>query len=233
MYNPAEDALRIKATPEKYEFRETLSYDFVNRTDSTVQVAIRWEETSVPFTIAIDVEDVVLKRMKEELRGTAGLAWEGWNAAAEYCLQHQLYEQGLEFANRSISGGWDAQPTFDNLGTKAQLLMAMNKLEEAKEVIAETKKYIVVSNNWDVVHLALSAHHFKLSDVCEELLLENIKHRNDFWGAHYGLAVYYNRTGKSKKAISSVSNALEICEAEGTKTWLEGQVKKVKAGEHI
>lgn len=233
MYDPKEDALRIKATPEKHAFQETLSYDFINRTDSTVQVALRWEETSVPFTIAIDVENVVLKRMEEELRGTAGLAWEGWNAAAVYCLERKLYEKGLEFVNRSIAGGWDAQPTFTNLSTKAELLLALDRKDEAKEVITDAEKYVVATDNWDVLHLALTANHYKLPAICERMLEENKKHHGDYWGAHYGMAVYYNRIDKSKKALEAMNNALATCDDERTKQWLKTQNEKVKSGQQI
>jgi len=234
MYNQAEDALRVKVKPQEIEFQETLNYDLMNRTDSTVQVALRWEKTSIPFTIEVDVKNVVLAHLKAELRGTAGLAWEGWNAAAQYCLRQNFeLEEGLQFVNRSISGGWDAQPTFENLATKTQLLLKLERKEEAAKVMAETEKYLVVANNWDVVNLALIAHEFELSDACLDMLESNLVNNKDFWGAHYGMAVFYNRTGDKKKALKYAITAKEICENDRAKNWIAGQITKVENGENI
>jgi hypothetical protein len=51
---------------------------------------LHWEKMKVPFRIALETHDIVLQSMRDELRGRLGFGWQGWNAAAHYCLRNNI-----------------------------------------------------------------------------------------------------------------------------------------------
>src|SRR5215212_3792405 len=48
-YNAAEDVLRVKVKPQKSEYNEWLTYDFVERQPDHATVAMKWEDLMVPI----------------------------------------------------------------------------------------------------------------------------------------------------------------------------------------
>ena len=137
-YNPEEDALRIIIEPEQVPFVERLQYDFINQTDNSADVRLQWENLGGQFTISVDVHNLVLDNMDKELRSNLGFNWQAWQEAANYCMQNDIYlERGLAYAERSISGGFGAQPTFTNLNTKSQILKKLGKEEESIAALAQ------------------------------------------------------------------------------------------------
>jgi hypothetical protein len=69
-YNAKEDALRVMAKPVTAEFKETMTIDFDNVTDTTAQIVIAWEKLRVPFTLdAGDVNMRVLTGFRRQIVG--------------------------------------------------------------------------------------------------------------------------------------------------------------------
>jgi tetratricopeptide (TPR) repeat protein len=59
-----------------------------------------------------------LSSIRNELRGKGGWTWQGWNEAANYCLQNDFnHQEALGWATRSVF----MTPTAQNLNTKAKL----------------------------------------------------------------------------------------------------------------
>src|SRR5262249_28402518 len=85
-YKEADDALRITVKPRTAEFMEALSYDFDTvGTDSAV-ATLRWEKVAVPFTIGVNVHEVVAGSLRNQLVGLSQYYWEGGDDAANYLL---------------------------------------------------------------------------------------------------------------------------------------------------
>lgn len=129
-YDPKEDALRVDVdntrTPHFYEF---LTYEFIPESNHTARCVLNWGDRSIGFRYAVDLEETVLADIRKELRNRAAWSWQGWNEAANYCLQNNMnHEEALQWAARSVF----IQPTPQNLITKARLT-GIVKAEKAGE----------------------------------------------------------------------------------------------------
>jgi tetratricopeptide (TPR) repeat protein len=118
-YNPAEDALRVTVkngkAPHSYEY---LTYEFIPKDAETGICALNWGDRQIAFSYAVDLENTVLVSLRNELRDRGGFSWQGYNEAANYCLQNNFnHQEAMAWATRSVF----MQPTPQNLITKARL----------------------------------------------------------------------------------------------------------------
>jgi len=130
-YNQSEDALRVDVKPHPTEMEEALEYEFEDLKPDSVAVTMKWEKVAVPFRVSVNLNDTVIASIRNQLRGRAQYSWETLNEAANFCLTHKTnLEDGLKWADLSIQN----EERFENLSTKADLLQAMNRTDEAKKV---------------------------------------------------------------------------------------------------
>ncbi len=130
-YNEAEDALRVNVKPRENEMEEALEYEFEDLKPDSVVVTMKWEKLAVPFRVSYTDEQAVIPHIRDQFRGRAQYSWGPLNEAAQYCLAKKVnLEEALKWANQSIQ----IEERFENLSTKADLLEAMNKADEAKTV---------------------------------------------------------------------------------------------------
>src|SRR5437763_605772 len=129
-YSQAEDALRVTVKPRPNEMEEALEYEFEELKPESATVTLKWEKLAVPFKVAISDETMVAN-IRLQLRGRAQYEWQSLNQAAQFCLSKKInLDEALKWANASIQ----AEERFENLMTKADLLKAMNKPDDAKKV---------------------------------------------------------------------------------------------------
>jgi tetratricopeptide (TPR) repeat protein len=130
-YNQSEDALRVDVKPHPTEMEEALEYEFEDLKPDSVAVTMKWEKVAVPFRVSVNLNDTVILSIRNQMRGRAQYSWETLNEAANFCLTHKTnLEDGLKWADLSIQN----EERFENLSTKADLLQAMNRTDEAKKV---------------------------------------------------------------------------------------------------
>lgn len=128
-YNQTEDALRVTVKPRPAEMEEALEFEFEDLKADSATVTLKWEKIAVPFKVAV-TEEATLANIRGQMRGRAQYEWEAPNQAANYCLLKKTnLEEALKWANLSIQN----EERFENLTTKADLLKAMNKPEDAKK----------------------------------------------------------------------------------------------------
>lgn len=131
-YNQAEDALRVDVKPRPLaDAEDALEYEFENLKPDSVDVTLKWEKVAVPFHISVNEPETTIAAIKNQLRGRAQYSWGPLNEAAQYCLTKKTdLEDGLKWAEQSIQN----EERFENLSTKAEILQAMNRADEAKKV---------------------------------------------------------------------------------------------------
>lgn len=131
-YSQAEDALRVDVKPHQLnEPEEALEYEFENLKADSVDVTLKWEKLAVPFHVAVNEQETTVTAIKNQLRGRAQYSWGPLNDAAQYCLSKKTdLEDALKWADQSIQ----IEERFENLSTKAEILVAMNHADEAKKV---------------------------------------------------------------------------------------------------
>ena len=130
-YKQEEDALRVNVKPRPIEMKEALEYEFEELQPDSATVALKWEKLAVPFKVAIDDAEATLANIRNQMRGHARYEWEAPNKAAQFCLNKKInLDEALKWADLSIQN----EERFENLTTKADLLRAMNKPDEAKKI---------------------------------------------------------------------------------------------------
>lgn len=127
-YDSKKDSLRVKTKPQMAaDSQEWLMYSFDPVTENSAQVNIRWEKLKVPFTVV--VKDVkALWRAKADALIAANPTNEQLprQVALAY-LSDKNYDEALKFIDQSIK----VKETFQNLSSKANILWAAGKKDEA------------------------------------------------------------------------------------------------------
>ena len=127
-YDAKEDALRVKVKPLlTAESQEVLSYEIPQVTANTAQVRIRWEKIAVPFTVEVPNQDALVRSKIDALVAANPNDWQIPLAVGNAYFNDDKFEDALKWVDQSIK----VKETFQNLRTKASLLLAMGRKEEA------------------------------------------------------------------------------------------------------
>lgn len=145
-YEEANDALRITAKPEKSEFTEWLEYGFDDNTASATLVYLKWENIKIGFDCEFDAEEIALTSIRTQLKSLPGFSWQGWQAAAFYCLQNNINLAEAEvWCQKSISMNENA----GNRNLLGYIVMNQEKMDEALKIFEENlEKY---PDNWNAI----------------------------------------------------------------------------------
>ena len=138
-YDLKEDALRVTVKPLKDQPSvERLQYEFMNETDSSAVVALKWEKWAIPFTVKVNLVQTQLASLRNELRSEKGFRWDAYQQAATYAADHNTnLDEGLRWADYAINGQFVGEKNFNTLQTKARLLTLMNRSAEADALMKE------------------------------------------------------------------------------------------------
>jgi len=231
-YEEDEDVLRVSTKPTSIDFKECLQYEFLNRTENSVDFCLSWENTRACLNIELDLQKIVVESIKSELRGTKGLYWESWQVAAKYLLDNNLdLDLALEWINRSIEGDFDKQPAFDNLLTKSQILQKMGNTEDASHF---EKRALLNGSAVDLYYFGNDTfwvnHEIEKAKEIFEMGVE----RDSFYSRNYlGLGWVNLQKGKYKKAISFFRKFKELNENESDNAYVNRMIDKAEKEEKL
>ena len=129
-YKQEEDALRVNVKPRPLaEMKEALEFEFEDLKPESTAVTLKWEKLGVPFTVSIKDSEQTLQNIREQLKGRGQFTWQALDEAAQFCLTKKInLDEALRWADASIQN----EERFDNLSTKADILKALNRADEAK-----------------------------------------------------------------------------------------------------
>ena len=129
-YDQKEDALRVDVKPRPLaENKEALEFDFEDLKPTSTAVTMKWEKLGVPFTVSVSDSDQTLQNIRAQLKGRGQFTWQALDEAAQFCLTRKInLDEALRWADASIQN----EERFDNLSTKADILKALNRPDEAK-----------------------------------------------------------------------------------------------------
>ncbi|HRH59397.1 MAG TPA: DUF2911 domain-containing protein, partial [Chitinophagaceae bacterium] len=121
-YDAKNDEMRANIQVRNIPNTELLTYEFINTTKNSAELTLNWETKQFPVKIEFDVDGIVLANAAQQLKNTVGFTWQGFNSAANYCLQNKVnLEQGLKWSDQAIG----ASKNFQTLSTKSNILNAM------------------------------------------------------------------------------------------------------------
>ena len=225
-YKQAEDALRVTVKPQAADMHNALTYDFDQLTPTSAVVELEWEKVAVPFKVDVDVNKIVEASLHRQLRGLAQYTWEGWDDAANYFLaQKTNLDEALKYEDQSIQ----VEKRFDNELTKANILDAMGKKDEADS----TRTLALTMANPLQLHIyARQLQGQKHQDEAFAIFRENARKHPEEWYVHSGMARIYSSQGKFDDAVKEMNLALAGA-PDGQKSYVESLVKRLQAKQDI
>ncbi len=129
-YKQDEDALRVNVKSKPLpESEEALEFEFEDLKPDSTAVTLKWEKLGVPFTVSVKDAEQTLENIRAQLKGRGQFTWQALDEGAQFCLTRKInLNEALRWADASIQN----EERFDNLSTKADILKALNRPDEAK-----------------------------------------------------------------------------------------------------
>jgi len=233
-YNEQEDALRVETTTEDAPYTEWLTYGFDDRNPNSTVAYLQWENKRVPFKIEVpNINQVYIDRIKNELRSSPGFDSRNWATAAQFAAQNKInLEEALTWADNAMNPGFNGAEDFNGLQTKASILSALGKEDEANKLLDKAIKLPGTS--------VLNIHQHGRSllaagkkEKAMEVFQYNAKtHPEEKFTTFVGLARGYTAIGDKKNAIKNWEIAIKNV-PDSQKAFLnvfENELKKLKEG---
>jgi hypothetical protein len=225
-YDEKEDALRVTVKPRAADMHNALTYDFDNLHKDSAVVEMEWEKIAVPFKVSIDVHDVVEASLKKQLRNLSQYTWMSWDNAANYLLAEKTsLDDALTYANKSIEN----EDRYDNEMTKAQVLKALNRKDEA--ATAE-KKALELAGPLQLHQYARQLLGEKRNEEAYAIFRDNAKKHPNQWFVHTGLARMYSAQSKFDDAAKEMKVSMAAA-PDDQKVYLDGLEKRLEAKQDI
>ncbi|HBH05245.1 MAG TPA: hypothetical protein DDX92_01415 [Flavobacteriales bacterium] len=233
-YTTSEDELRIESQPVQKEFNEFLTFEFTERDLEHCKAQMRWENLAVPFEIAVpDFKAVYIERIENELRSEIGFYWQAWVTAASFCVNYNTHlEDGLKWADFAINGPFVGERNFQTLQTKASVLFALKRDDEAKELAIEAANF-PGSNAFKVHQYGRSLMKEGKTEIALEVFKANHKAHKGAWPTNVGLARGYSALGSYKKAKKYAEKAFEQAPDKLNRENLSRMIKMLEDGKDV
>jgi hypothetical protein len=233
-YDQAHDALRVQVKPRKHDYREWLTYEFTERRPAKATAELQWEDLSIPWTIAVDdVNQIYISRLTAELTSVPGFDYRSYVAAALFCVQSKTdLDQGLKWAEASISMPGLGQKTFVTLDAKSQVLTAMGRADEARPLMI-TAIHLPSTTPLEIHQVGRQLLAEKKTSEALEVFKYNAERNGDAWPTQVGLARGYSAAGDLKQALDHAKKALPQAPDDLNRKSLETMVKTLSEGQAI
>ena len=233
----AEDVVyRFNVTPAQTEFTEYLSYDFTDRELDKTTLSLNWENLTVAMPIEVpNIYEVYVEQMRADLKNYAGFNPDAWAEAATFCAMHNMnLDEALEWADYAMEGKWVGQVNFKTLMAKGQVLLAMNKKEEANKYFEKAVMHpsAVV---FDVHGMGRKYIAKGKTEMAMNFFKWNAKAHPNQWPVNVGLMRGYSALGDYKTAYKYCKKALKNVDPKDdlNKENLEKSLALLKEGKDI
>lgn len=230
-YDEKYDALRVNVKPVALDKSvEWLKYEFVEQHEKYCVIAMQWEKISVPFKVEVDVDNIVLARLREQMTSRLGFNPSLILSATQYCFNKNInLDEALDWSKRAINGN-GGQKTYVTLRNLATAYEKLNRTTEADSAMNEAL-LIATANQYTAYGRILITQ--KRVDKAMEVFTASQKRYGDIFGVNSGLMNGYSAKGDFKNAIKYAEKALAQAPNDAAKTTLQGQIAKLKEGKDI
>jgi len=230
-YEEKYDVLRVNVKPVALDKSvEYLKYEFIEHKEKYCIIAMQWEKLSVPFKVEVDVDNIVLDRIRNELTSRKGFTPALILNATQYCFSKNInLEEALTWSIRAING-FQGQKTFITLRNLATAYEKLNRIPEADSTMAEALT-IATANQYTAYGRQLITQ--KRADKAMEVFIASQKRYGDVAGVNNGLMSGYSAKGDFKKAIVYAEKAMAQATGDAAKKQIEGFIAKLKEGKDI
>ena len=226
-YEEKNDVLRVDVKPVALDKSvEWLKYEFIEQREKYCVIALQWEKLSIPFRVDVDVDNIVLARMREQVNGQRGFNPLLLTAAANYFINKNInLDEALAWSQRAASF-----KSFSTLNTLGNAYTKLNRLKEADSTMNEALVFAVPAQFQQYGRSLVTA---KRLDRWMEVLNAAQKKNGDVFMVNAGYMSYYSAKGDFKKALDYANKALAQAPNDAAKTAMDGNIAKLKEGKDI
>ena len=225
-YDEKNDVLRVDVKPVALDKSvEYLKYEFIEHKEKYCVIAMQWERLSIPFKVEVDVENIVLARMREQVTGQRGFSPLNLTAAANYFLNKNInLEEALAWSQRA--GSFKSFATLNTLGT------AYTKLNRLKEADSTMNEALAMANVNQYAAYARALITQKRNDKSLEVLNAAKTKFRDVLAVNNAMAFAYSAKADYTKALEHANKALAQA-PDPQKATISGNITKLKEGKDI
>jgi hypothetical protein len=217
------DQLRAKIQLRDVPHTETLTYEFINVTNTATDLVLNWEKKQFPVKIEFAVKEIVMANAVEELKGPAGFNWQGPMSAANYALQNNIeLDKGLAWANTAVA----QNRSFATLRVQSGLLKATGKTEEAEKIM---KDAMAIATEPELNNYGYQLLGNGDSDKAIEILKINTERFPKSANAWDSLGEAYALKGDKANAIKNFKKSLSMNPPANVKANSEKYLKQLGA----
>ena len=230
-YKPEDDVLRVDVKPAKLDKSvEWLKFEFTQHGEKHCVVAMQWEYVSVPFRIDVDVDNIVIAKLRKEMTSRKSFIPALELQAAQYCLNKNInLEEALAWSKNAITGA-AGQKTYITLRNLATAYEKLNRIPESDSTMNEAL-LIATANQYSAYGRILIGQ--KRADKALEVFKASQKRYGDIFGVNTGLVNGYSAKGDFKNALKHAEKAMAQAPDEATKKQMEANIAKLKEGKDI
>lgn len=226
-YDEIDDVLRVDVKPVTLDKSvEWLKYEFIEHQENSCVIALIWEKRSVPFKVEVDVDNIVLARIREEFKGVKGFISANRLQASMYYFEKSInMEEALSWAQRAVTGKPFGQTGFDAYDNLANGYEKLNRLAEADEVM---NKGLLIANLNQYMGYGGTLIQQKRIDRAIEVMLGAKEKFGDIYVVNNKLSFAYSAKGDYGKALKYSNRALRQAPSEQAKTNVRANIEKLK-----
>ena len=231
-YDPSDDALRVPCRQQVLDKSvEFLQYVFLNQTNSGVTIALQWEKWMFPFKVETDLKKNQAASFRKELEGDKGFSSQAFVQAANWCADNNTnLEEGLKWAESSITEQYIGEKNFRTLATKARLLKLLGKGPESAAIMQEA---IPMGSMIEVHGYARQMMGAKNTAAAAEVFKANYKKFPNVFTTNMGMAKALSSEGKFKEAFKYATAALPQAPDDANKSMVAEVIGKLKENKDI
>jgi len=230
-YEEKNDALRTILKPQMNDKSvEWLKYEFIEHKEKSCTIAMLWEKLIVPFKVEVDVDNIVIARLREQVTSQRGFNSTNMVQAAQYCLNKSInLDEALTWSQRAVTG-FNGQRSFVTLRNLATAYEKLNRLPAADSVMTDALG-MANANQYVAYGRALITQ--KRTDKALEVLKTNLQKNGDVYMANLGLMFGYSAKGDYANAIKHADKAIAQATNDPAKKQIEGNIAKLKENKDV
>jgi hypothetical protein len=227
-YDQKDDALRVDVKPKPLaQSEEALEFEFEDLKPDSTAVTLKWEKLAIPFTVSVNDTNQTLQNIRAQMKGAGQFAWQAPDQAAQFCLTRKInLDEALRWADLSIQN----EERFENLSTKADILKALNKQEEAKTT---WNKALEKAKAPDLYTYARQLQNQKKGAEALEIFKEVAKRFPNGVFGDLAQARIKSSTGDFAGALNDAKQAQAAAPSEGQKQAIQGLIDRLQAKQDI
>ena len=227
-YDQKDDALRVDVKPKTLpQPEEALDFEFEDLKPNSAAVTLKWEKLGIPFAVSVNDTAQTLQNIRAQMKGAGQFAWQAPDQAAQFCLTKKInLDEALRWADLSIQN----EERFENLSTKADILKALNKQDDAKTTWS---KALQKADAPQLYTYGRQLQNQKKGAEALEIFKEVAKRFPSGVYGYLAQARIKSSTGDFAGALDDAKQAQSAAPSEGQKQAIQGLIDRLQAKQDI